>query len=117
MGDVPIRARELPACTWCDEPVPADVWLEVEVCRPVPVTDPSRPDGDGRRGVDYADARFCSADHASRWLAEGLPEAKPVEHAARTWGERIGEIVLLAGGVAVVGLVGIGIATVVSWLR
>ncbi|GHF55821.1 hypothetical protein FHX82_002315 [Amycolatopsis bartoniae] len=74
-------------------------------------------DVDVRVGEDDYYLWFCSQDHAAEWFSRPLPPVEGAESAAVDSGDGVlFGIVFTTMLLAVLGLIGIGICTVVGWL-
>jgi hypothetical protein len=98
-------------CGFCQEPVPEVGWIGLEVTREGVLATGQRGD------LEFLDVVFCRQEHAASFLTQPLPPLQPQappppRSPAR---ERLELTAVIAGGVVTLGLIGIGVWTVVQW--
>lgn len=98
-------------CRLCGAPLPLDDWIGLEISREGLLVTGERTD------VESLNAVFCSQEHAATFLTQPLPPLQPRPPAPprSTLRETFELTALIAGGVVTIGLIGIGVSTVVQW--
>jgi hypothetical protein len=99
-------------CGYCHEPVPEVGWIGLRVTREGVLTTDQRGD------LEFLDVVFCSQEHAAAFLTQPLPSLQPqAPPPPRSLLREVLELTaIIVGGVATLGLIGIGIWTVVQWI-
>lgn len=100
------------ACGFCHAPVPEVGWIRLAVTREGVLTTGMRG------GLEFLDLVFCSQEHAASFLTQPLPPLRPQPLPAPRSPVREGfELsAIIAGGVVTLGLIALGIWTIVQWL-
>jgi hypothetical protein len=103
---------ERSVCGFCHEQVPEVGWIGLEVTREGVLTTGQRGD------LEFLDVVFCSQEHAASFLAQPLPPLRPqAPPPPRSPGREALELTaVIAGGIVILGLIGIGIWTIVQWV-